>query len=1157
MANNIKGITVEIGGDTTKLGKALQDVEKKSRDLSSELGSINKLLKLDPGNADLLAQKQEVLSSAIQNTSAKLKKLKEAEKDVQAQFEKGEVSEEQVRALQREIIATTKKLDSYEKASEETAEAIDKLGKKSDDAEDEVKDLGKSANDLGSKLGGAVKGGLSAITKAVGGLATAMGASAESTREYRTNMGKLETAFNTAGHSTKEATKTYQALQGILGESDQAVEASNHLAKLCDNEKDLEKWTKIATGVYAEFGASLPIENLTEASNETAKTGALTGGLADALNWAGVNEEQFQAKLDKCSNEQERQALITETLSGLYNDSAEAYRKNNEEVIRANQANEALTSSLADIGASVEPLMTDIKMLGASLLSDLIPGVKQVTEAFRGVLNGDEGATAQLGTALSNIITSLLTKITELLPTVATIGVNLITTLATTIITSLPQLLTTGVQIIMAILNGLTTAIPQITSAIVGIMPKLVTALVTGIPQLIQGAITLFLAIVQAIPQILPPLLLALPDIVLAICNGLISAIPQLIDGALQFLLAIIDAIPLLIEQLIPQIPEIVETVIMELLDCIPQLVEASFDLLMAIVKAIPMIVKELIKAVPKIIDTINSIMAKLPGKLWTILKTAITKFAEFGMTVRQTAKSAFDKLVSVVISIAKGLPGKIKTAIWTAITIVGTWGANMLSKAKDAVGKVVSGITTKFKEVVGKVKTIGGDIAKGVWNGISDKVSWIKSKIVGFKDQVLNSLKDAFGIKSPSRVMKKEVGENIALGVIEGIKSKKANAKKSAKELSEIYVESAKSKLDTFKKLNKLTEADEVAFWTKIKSACKKGSSAYVEASIELTKAKTTLNDDIKALDKKYSDDVKNIKDQLKKDIQEVTNAYDKAIESRTNQIKSSLGLFDLFAGSDAIAKEDLITNLNSQVDALREWDSVLDQLSNRKGMDSGLLTELEGMGVKSLATLQQINSMTDEELTQYIALFNQKNAIALERAETENKALKEQSQADIQELISEANNSLNELEKTYKSNLKALGVTTADTSKNIGKDIIKSLKSGIESEYASFQKYLNDLFSSINASVNNAMRVDTSKLNKLTVESVNVGTIDRQLNTTSNNDAGVGSNAVLDKLESIANKLDNKTQIVLDTGVLVGETINKIDSALATNQSLNLRGV
>ena len=101
----IKGLTVEIGGDTTKLGKALENVEKKSRDLSGELGEINRLLKVDPSNTELLAQKQKVLADAVSNTKSKLDTLREAEKQVQAQFERGEVSEAQYRALQREVMA--------------------------------------------------------------------------------------------------------------------------------------------------------------------------------------------------------------------------------------------------------------------------------------------------------------------------------------------------------------------------------------------------------------------------------------------------------------------------------------------------------------------------------------------------------------------------------------------------------------------------------------------------------------------------------------------------------------------------------------------------------------------------------------------------------------------------------------------------------------------------------------------------------------------------------------------------------------------------------------------------------------------------------------------------------------------------------------------
>lgn len=286
-SNTIKGLTVEIGGDTTKLGKAIKDVEAKSRSLSKELGDINKLLKLDPGNTELLAQKQKVLGEAAEAAAKKLETLKEAEKQVQEQFERGEVSEEQLRALQREIVATENKMKGYQKAARQTGEQLEALGQGADGAGEEVQETGdeakksgkkvedfadaadkaeKSSGNLGSTLAGAAKTGLVAIGTACAAAITGLVAAAESTREYRTEMGKLDTAFTTAGHSSETAKTTYQELQGILGETDQAVEASNHLAKLCNNEDELAKMTNVATGVYATFGDSLPIENLTEAA---------------------------------------------------------------------------------------------------------------------------------------------------------------------------------------------------------------------------------------------------------------------------------------------------------------------------------------------------------------------------------------------------------------------------------------------------------------------------------------------------------------------------------------------------------------------------------------------------------------------------------------------------------------------------------------------------------------------------------------------------------------------------------------------------------------------------------------------------------------------------------------------------------------------------
>ena len=272
-SKTIKGLTVQIGGDTTKLGKALKDAEAKSRNLSKELGDINKLLKMDPGNAELLAQKQKVLADAVAATADKLETLKEAEAQVQEQFERGEVSEEQVRALQREIVATQNKMQGYENAARQTAEELAAVGDASDDAARGVENVADSADDAENSLDGfnagldsLITGGLKALVAGAAAAAAGLVASAEATREYRTALGKLDTAFKDNGHSAEAAQSTYRELVGILGDTDQAVEAANHLALLTDNEKDLQTWTDICTGVFAKFGDSLQVEALTEAA---------------------------------------------------------------------------------------------------------------------------------------------------------------------------------------------------------------------------------------------------------------------------------------------------------------------------------------------------------------------------------------------------------------------------------------------------------------------------------------------------------------------------------------------------------------------------------------------------------------------------------------------------------------------------------------------------------------------------------------------------------------------------------------------------------------------------------------------------------------------------------------------------------------------------
>lgn len=258
-------------------------------------------------------------------------------------------------------------------------EAIDETTNKAKDSE------GKQSSAF-QKIGGAAIAG----AKVVAGAATAIGGAwigaIEGTREYRVSMGKLETAFTTSGHSAETAHLTYSTLNSVLGDSDVAVEAANHLAKLVDNEKDMNTWTDICTGVFATFGDSLPIEGLTEAANETAKTGQLTGSLADALNWAGVHEEEFQKKLDACTTEQERQKLITDTLNKLYGEAAESYKKNNKELIQAEKANQKLKDAMAQLGAVGEPILTAIKTKIADMVAQAVPKLESMISKVKDMI---------------------------------------------------------------------------------------------------------------------------------------------------------------------------------------------------------------------------------------------------------------------------------------------------------------------------------------------------------------------------------------------------------------------------------------------------------------------------------------------------------------------------------------------------------------------------------------------------------------------------------------------------------------------------------------------------------------------------------------------------------------------------------------------------
>lgn len=259
MANKrIAGIIVEIGGDTTKLGRALEGVDKRSSELSKELGEVNKLLKLDPGNTELIAQKQKILAEQIDNTAKRLEILREAEDQVTAAFERGEASEEELRAIQREVIATEQKLGGYEKAAKETAEAEEKIG---DAAEESAEDLEKqedAAEDAKEELKALAEKGadkaakcIIALGAAVGATVTAIGKLVFDAAEAADELGDMS---KKTGLSTEQL-QIYQYTADMCGSSLETITGAQ--AKLVKSMASAKKGTGETAAAFERLGVKV------------------------------------------------------------------------------------------------------------------------------------------------------------------------------------------------------------------------------------------------------------------------------------------------------------------------------------------------------------------------------------------------------------------------------------------------------------------------------------------------------------------------------------------------------------------------------------------------------------------------------------------------------------------------------------------------------------------------------------------------------------------------------------------------------------------------------------------------------------------------------------------------------------------------------------
>lgn len=425
MAVSYKGLVIKFGGDTTELQGALKKVSSESKKTQADLKEIDKSLKFNPGNTDLLQQRVKALNSAYGETQQKLDAYKQALAQLEAKQQSGArltaEEERQYDSLKRAILQCENQLESYGKELAETSREAEasktklyKFGQTIEDNADKLEKAGK----------GVERGGL-AISGGITAAATGLTALAESQEEAIAKNNQLETAFTSAGSTVEQAQTTYANFYRILGDGDTATEASQNLIRLTQDEEELKKWTDIAAGAYATFGDALPLENLAETAQETAHTGAVTGSFADALNWSTASAEQwsnalsgnsaaqeafnkaiaegqtkedaFNEALAACKTEQERATLVTDALAGVYGDAGKAFQETNKDLLASRDAQNELETSMREMGEAALPVKQMVTEIGSEILGKLTPALQAASDWFKSLSPEQQELVKNLG----------------------------------------------------------------------------------------------------------------------------------------------------------------------------------------------------------------------------------------------------------------------------------------------------------------------------------------------------------------------------------------------------------------------------------------------------------------------------------------------------------------------------------------------------------------------------------------------------------------------------------------------------------------------------------------------------------------------------------------------------------------------------------------
>lgn len=551
MADNERKIVTTFEANIDQFNAATQKLNQDIKGINAQFNNATASLdKWSDSQAGLKA-KTEQLNKTLQ---VQQKALDESKRKFAELCDQGKENSKEAQQLAAKIISqdtaikkTKKDLDKYndsleelEKAGVDSKKSLDKLNK-------EMEESKQAAKEAGDSIKNGLLIGIGGITAACVGAVKGLSSIVANTQEFRLEQGRVVTAFNQAGHSTETAKKIYKDFNAVLGDTAKTTEAMQHMAQLADDQEELNTLVRAGTGVFATYGNSLPIESLMEASNETARTGELTGALTDAINWAGKSEDEFQKKLDACNTEQERQSLIISTLNELYGKAGDAYNETNKEVIAATKAQDEYNEKMAEIAEKVQPAITDLKLTFVNALNKIMEKFDEadIENLIGGIANVIDKLVTEVMPPLLEILQWVLDNMSWLAPTLVAVASGII---AATIAYKGLSLIMNIVKIAQLGLNAAMLANPiGLVAAAIGVLVSAFVILwnkCEGFRNFWKQLWSDIKTGVSKAVEVIKTIITGLLNTIKGIVNGIISVINGAINGINKISVKIPDWVP-------------------------------------------------------------------------------------------------------------------------------------------------------------------------------------------------------------------------------------------------------------------------------------------------------------------------------------------------------------------------------------------------------------------------------------------------------------------------------------------------------------------------------------------------------------------------------------------------------------------------------------